>query len=256
VLGYFVVPAEIDGAAVSLLLDTGADTGLVTPELAAALRLPLDPGRRTLMQGTGGTGAFSPNVILPHLRLGGLELRGLSVPVGRLPSLPNLTPRVGGLLGAELMARFDLDIDVPRGRLALQEAACARTDWTGAVPLGRDGARLTAEAVLDGTKLTALIDTGARSILLSTRAARGLGVPQAQLDADPGGITSGVDLRETMFHWHRFASLRIGPVMLDRPVLTVAPLDEQAELLLGAPFFQARRVLLSAAAARMRLGSR
>src|SRR5690242_5297465 len=48
VFGFLVVPASIDGERVSLLVDTGAAGGLVTPDAAARLGLPGDPQHVTL----------------------------------------------------------------------------------------------------------------------------------------------------------------------------------------------------------------
>ncbi|MBV8400166.1 MAG: hypothetical protein JOZ17_15715, partial [Acetobacteraceae bacterium] len=53
------------------------------------------------------------------------------------------------------------------------------------------------------------------------------------------------------YHWHRFASLQIGREVIRNPVLTVSPLQEEADLLLGSPFFATRRVWLSYASGRM-----
>lgn len=255
--GCLVLPGAVEGRPTSLLLDTGAATSLVTPDLAAALRLPIDPTRHTLMQGTGGNGAVSPNVLLPSLRLGTLTVTGLSVPVGALPSFPRLDPPVGGLLGIDLLARFDAEISLPSHRLALYpaDAACTPPGWQAAdtIPLLQttQDQRPAIEINLDGHPLTALVDSGARSIILAHAAALALGVPQATLDADPGGLTSGVDLRETPYHWHRFTRLRIGAETLARPVLTVSTLDEQAQMLLGAPWFATRTIFLSLASRRM-----
>src|SRR5579875_2145654 len=105
-LGFLSIPARINGTPVSLLLDTGADTALVTPEAAHRLSLPLDPGRRTLLQGTGGDGGLAPDVVLHRLTIGGLSLGNRAVPLGALPALPRIAPPVAGLLGADLLADF------------------------------------------------------------------------------------------------------------------------------------------------------
>jgi predicted aspartyl protease len=240
--GFLTVPASINGVAVSLLLDTGADTGLITPQAARLLHLPADPGRRSRMQGTGGDGAFVPHAKLAVLALGGLRLSGLSVPVAPLPSYPRLSPPIAGLLGGDILSAFTVDIDLALRALALEPPAPPAAGW---LPAERDGNRLSIAVQLEGQGLRALLDTGARSLIVAARAAARLGITPAQLAADPGGITSGVDLRPVEFHWHRFDALRIGAEVERNVTLTVAPLDETADMLLGAPFFAAHRVMLS-----------
>lgn len=258
-LGFFSIQARIDFAPVSLLLDTGADTALVTPEAARRLHLALDPGRQTLLQGTGGDGGMAPNVVLRRMTIGDLTLDNRSVPLGALPALPRIVPPVAGLLGADLLAAFDVEIDLEQKRLALYAPASdhdgpCRPPWRGqfdTIELQRQGNRLLARVSLNGHDLLALIDTGARSIIVDTAAAAEMGVTADMLAVDPGGITSGVDMRDVRYHWHRFDSLRIGSETLRRPVLTVAPLQEHAAMLLGSDYFARRRVWLSYATNRM-----
>ena len=58
-------------------------------------------------------------------------------------------------------------------------------------------------------------------------------------------------MRDVAFHWHRFSTLQLGGETIRNPVLTVSPLSEQADMLLGEPYFATRRVWLSYATGRM-----
>ena len=253
--GFLTVAASVGGRPVSLLLDTGAEAGLVTPEAARLLRLPRDPDRHTRVEGTGGAGAVASHVILGGLVLGEVELPARSVPVGPLPGMPRILPPVAGLLGADALAGFDVEIDVPRGHLLLHEIYGDCDDPAPfphvTVPLRRVGDRLIAPAVLDGEQLDALLDTGALSIVLDNAAAAALGVSPGMLASEPGGISGGVDMREVPFHWHRFKSLRVGEIEIRNPVITVTSVHEDTPLLLGANWFAPRRVWLSYATRRM-----
>lgn len=255
VAGFLSVSVSIDGVPASLLLDTGAEAGLITPDAALRLGLPLDPTRQTRIEGTGGAGEVIPHVVLPGLAIGNLTVPAHSVPVGPLPAVPRITPPVAGLLGADILAGFDVEIDARRGRFALHRvtgACAALVPWAHeTVPLRRSGDRLVVGAVLDGHPLDALLDTGALSVVLDTAAAERLGVSAAALARDPGGVSGGVDMREMVFHWHRFASLAIGDVVIRDPVITVTPVREQTPMLLGASWFATRHVWLSYATGRM-----
>ncbi len=252
--GFISMPVAIAGRAASLLVDTGSDTGLLTEAAAAGLELDRDPDRQTLLRGTGGIGRRVPNVLLPSLAIGGMRLAGSSVPVGSLPAMPVVEPPVAGLLGADVLSRFDLELDLPHRRIGfwrvrMGSIACApppgRDGSFEAIALRRDGDRLELDARLDGKPISVLVDTGARSRILSTTAARRLGVDGDRLGADPGGVNAGIDLHPTEYHWHRFRQLVIGTETTSDPVLTVAPLAEPVDLLLGADWFATREVWIS-----------
>ncbi len=253
--GFLTVGASVNDRPVSLLLDTGAESGLVTPEAAQLLNLPPDPERQTWMEGTGGAGAVAPHVLLSGVALEALALPPQSVPVGPLPAIPRVVPPVAGLLGADILAAFDVEIDVQRSRLALHEVYGDCHDpvswphWTA--PLRRTGDRLTVTATLDGRRFEALVDTGALSIALDVDAAAQLGVTVDRLAREPGGVSGGVDMREVPFHWHRFVSFSVGGATLRNPVLTVTTVREVTPILLGASWFASHRVWLSYATGRM-----
>ena len=258
--GFITTPVVIAGQAASLLVDTGSDDGLLTEAGALWLGLAQDPGHRTVMQGTGGTGRTVRNVRLPGIAIGALHLPGASLPVGALPALPVVTPPVAGLLGADMLSRFDVELDLPQHRIrfwriqAGSDLCAPPPVWDGrydSIPLERHGDRVMLDARLDGQPITVLLDSGARSRILSMQAAARLGVDAERLGADPGGITAGVDLHETPYHWHRFRSLAIGADTQAHPVLTVAPLAEPVDLLLGADWFATRDVWISYATNRL-----
>ena len=252
--GFLSVPAGIDHAAMRLMLDTGSDAGLITPQAARVLRLPRDGRVEVRLQGTGGGDRDVAVARVERLDLGTLTLRGVPLPVGALPAAPRLTPPVAGFLGGDVLSDFDLDIDVPHATLALwriraRSLACAQPPyWRGGwrtVPLEAHGDRLSLAATLDGHSLRALFDTGARSRVISDAAAARVGVDARSLATEPGGIASGVDLREHVYHWHRFRSLVIGGVVERSPVLTVAPLSSHYDMLLGTDWLAHRDVWVS-----------
>lgn len=260
VAGFMTVSARLEEVPVSLLLDTGAEAGLVTPDAATALALKSDAGHISMMEGTGGVGGYSRNVLLRRLVIGGLTITDRTAPIGSLPAIPRIEPAVAGLIGADLLANYDVELDPRAGRMVLYTIAgvCSSAQllsWRGTydeVPLRRAGDRLLAEVVLDGKAVTALVDTGALSVILNTDAAERLGVGPEMLARDPGGVAGGVDLRPVEYHWHQFASLRVGQEVVSKPVITVLPFEEdQADMLLGASFFSERRVWLSYSLGRM-----
>ena len=252
--GFLSIPARIAGQPVRLMIDTGSDAGLITPRAVRDLGLAADPDAHVRLLGTGGTGRSSAVARVRGLTIGALRLDDVPMPVGDLPAAPRLDPPVAGFLGGDVLSRFDLEIDVRRSTLALYRVglpslACAEPPtWNQpfeTIALVAHGVRLSLTATLDGHPIGALLDTGARSRVLSRAAARHLGVSPDTLAADPGGITSGVDMREQAYSWHRFRALTIGRDTSRSPVLTVAPLHEPFDMLLGTDWLAQRRVWIS-----------
>ncbi|GBQ53139.1 hypothetical protein AA15973_2933 [Komagataeibacter sucrofermentans DSM 15973] len=252
--GYLSIVISIAGHSLSALVDTGSDGGLLTPEMVGYLRLRLDPDHETVVHGTGGVAQATPNAIVPDLRVGGVDFGARSVPVGELPGQPMIQPPVAGLLGGDILSRFDLDMDVPGGTLSLWNIqhgslACAPPPaWDGpyeSLPLRRQDNRFLLDVKLDGRPVTALLDSGARSRIVSPEVAHRAGVTQSQLERDPGGVTASVDGHKDIYHWHRFGSLQVGHELERNVTLTVAPLREHLEMLLGSDWFASHRVWIS-----------
>lgn len=252
--GFLNIPVEINKHAASMIVDTGAEGSLLSPEAAERFQVQLDPSVHTLMQGTGGMGRMVPNVVVRSLTLGGLETGPVSMPVGDLPGKPVTQPPVEGLVGGDLLSHYDVEFNVAEGWLTFWSvksgsSACAGpADWHviyRAVPLESAGRRVIVQVLLDGKPLRALVDSGARSRILSDKAAERLGVSARTLAADPGGLTSGVDGHQQVYHWHRFQTFQIGQEQEKAPVLTVAPIHDSVDMLLGSDWFAAHRVWIS-----------
>ncbi|NHN88043.1 hypothetical protein GOB81_05295 [Acetobacter sp. LMG 1627] len=256
-LGFLSAPVTVADRTVSFIVDTGSEGSLISPWLARFLNLPQDPHAFTHVSGTGGSGGVVPNVIVPSLRVGNAGFGPVSMPLGFLPSRPNINPPVEGLLGGDVLAHDVLEIDAPHGRLAMWASPSKTPDSCTLTPpdeparewdelQGEEtGHRIVLKVRLDGHELTALLDSGARSRILSRRAAKAIGVTDSQLDVDPGGTTAGVDGRETVYRWHHFHTLTIGRETETNPVLTVAPISEQGvDMLLGSDWFATHHVWL------------
>jgi hypothetical protein len=118
-----VVQASIDFATVQMAIDTGAGISAVTPETVATFKLKPDPrGRQTFVAALGGQ-TVQQNVILDRLDIAGLTYSNMSVTV--LPpqrpqtAVPPSPPSLAGLIGPDLLAGFDLELDIPKRTLTL-----------------------------------------------------------------------------------------------------------------------------------------
>lgn len=258
--GVLTVAARLGGRDVAMVLDTGSEGGLVTPE--AAHTLPVDaataaPPVALQMYGANGGQRIARMVSVPDLQLGGLHVALAAVAVSRLPFQPMLRPPIAGLIGADLLSHFDLELDVAGGTARLYAPGCAdpprQPGWHGARAVGllRVGDRLVGQAVLDGHAVSALVDTGARGRVVGLATALALGIDEAELGADSGGTASGLGAQPGFYRWHRFRSFSFAGHGERDVTLTVSRLDDVADMLLGADWFAAHTVWISWARATM-----
>lgn len=242
--GFVEMPVQVNGAPARFLLDTGAEDMLVTPEAAARLGLAPDPSRTTRLLGTGGEGR-APNAWLAGLRIGDATLARRSVPVAPLPAALG----ADGLLGAPLLASYDLDLNLVGGSVGvIAVEGCAAGVALLPIPFTTVPLTLTQErtpaipVVVNGVRLTALLDTGSRATTLtSAAAARVRAQPLPRTDAVPGLDGGVVILRQA-----RVASIAVGWDTQRDVQVAVGPVEiGGADMLLGVDWLRQRRVWVS-----------
>jgi predicted aspartyl protease len=235
----------------TLILDTGAERSILTS--AAAEHLGLHPHSEYPRTMRGLTGAVASGAVELHLGAGGASLPNFGVLVGpiSLPTLGGTTP--DGLLGADILSSFEVDIDLPHGVLRLYDrASCpiAGPPWREtytALPVNRSlHDRLFFRVMLDEHRLAAIFDTGSQNTVIDERSAVTLGVDAQVLGQEPAKTIRGVTGAESASHIHRFGRLAIGDETFINPVLIVARLNlDDADLVIGMNYLRARRVWLS-----------
>ena len=259
VRNFMLAPVSIDGRRVLLVVDTGAEASTLTPEAAAALHLPRDASHGSVLIGISGP-IRTPNVRVAKFDIDTIQRTDQSLGLGRMPAFPGLHPPVSGLLGTDVLSGYEVDLDVPNGRMSLYAAhGCAGgyRPWPGAlaVPLiqTRSGL-LFVEALVDGRTVTALLDTGARTSLISRRTAATLGVTDATLAGDPERKGIGIGMGGIEFRQHRFTDIGLPGAMVYGMAADVADLRlPGVEMLLGADFLGPRRIWLSYATSTLYL---
>ena len=268
--GHALVDARIDHRPVRLILDSGAERSLLTPAAVRRLGLKLDPWVGSTNIGIGGE-EHHANALVPRLTLNGIPLRQvfplpeLSLSVGALPGAAGAGRRVAGLLGRDILARYDLDIDMPRRRITLFRVhGCSRRflPWWGPyrraamLPGYRPVLGLAARA--DGRELRAMIDTGATGQLLSAAGMARLGLTVGGLSGAPVVRARGVGPRTVI---GRFLTLRrltvAGVGARDVPVMaTPVILTPILDLLIGMNWLIDHRVWLSYATGQVFVAGR
>lgn len=247
-----VVPAGINGKRVHLVVDTGAERTTISDATADRLGLVHDLRFTTRSMGVGGV------TVNTDVKLDSFVLGDTRFPVQRMAVAPfKLHTARGldadGLLGADILLAFDMDIDVPNNQLTLyRRRVCPnfRPPWQEeAVEIPGvqvRKTRLLLPVVLDGAEGMAILDTGAQGSVVGIPLAHRLGLDERALAADPVVRQRGVGPNEALSRLHRFKLLRIGPTATPSPVITVLPTEVGiGDMLIGEDFLRGRRVWLS-----------
>lgn len=252
------VRARINGHPVRLVVDTGSERTTLTEAAATRLGLPHIGQYVTRTFGVAGMSA-SQDLAVPGIDLGGTHFPVDRVAVGRFALDRFSGPRIDGLLGADILLAFDMDIDLPAHQLTLYQArpcANARPPWpqpemeiTG---LGRRRELMLVPVDLDGRRGTAILDTGAQFDVVRASFARRTGLSPRDMQSDPLIRLYGASPGMMRVRLHRFHQLRIGPVVVRRPQIAVVPDDAlMADALVDEDLLRGRRVWVSPATAHL-----
>lgn len=232
-----------------LILDTGAESTILTTAAADRLQLQRSIVYPRHLRGVNGA-IVGGAVQLPGLAIGGARLPNFGALVGSidLPKVGGIVP--DGLLGADILSDFDVEIDLAYNLVRL---ACA----TGAPSWARPYTALEANrslhdrlffrAKLDGKSVAVIIDTGAQHSVIDREAAAAIGVDLQMLSRAPVSPVRGIaGVVEPEARPYRFGELVIGDKTLSSPTLLVTSLRlTDADLILGADFLKVYRVWLS-----------
>jgi predicted aspartyl protease len=240
-------------APVTLLLDSGAETTILTPAVAG--RIGAQPPRvefQRQLRGLAGSLQTS-EVELRSFTVGGVEIPWRRVRVAPVNVASVFSGPLDGVLGADTLSSFDVDLDLPGHRLVLyrkQTCPTAEPAWTGPytkIAAGRSrGDHLFFPVQLNGSKLDAFVDTGSQSTVLSTRAALALGVTAAVLAQDRVTVVHGAAAEQLNAHIHGFSRLEAGGEVIRNPEIIVTDVRlSDADLVLGIDFLRSRRIWFS-----------
>ncbi len=256
-----IVTVLVNGLPADLLLDTGAERTILTTAAATRLGIVAHYEYARHMRSIGSAVAGG-SARLRTFEVGGMTERGFRALVGSV-SLPTVGGRpLDGLLGADFLDDFDVDIDLPNRRVLLYAPQSCPTEapawgepYTTIAANRSLHDRLFFPVTLDGHRLAALIDTGAQLTALDATAAAAMGVSGAELARDPVATLRGAAAEIVKSHAHRFTRLDIAGQVVHDPIIMVAPLGLQdADLVIGADFLRWRRVWLSYASHLVFLG--
>lgn len=240
---------SIDHTPATMLVDTGAWQSVLTRTGTERRNMSLRPTGH-YVRGVGGA------ALLYETRV---KEFSTGISTGRDGYMPVLTdfgspPAYDAIVGAPFLLQADLEISLATKELRFfrpsncQDSFLAYwSDDALVVPfqMGFDSAQPHFTVTVNGTKMTAIIDTGAATTSITLRAAKRAGL---RLDA-PGvtrsGVTYGVGQRRVP-KWHtNFASFEIGEETVRNAEVAVIDYESDTDVLLGNDFLRSHRVLFA-----------
>ena len=192
--GFAVAPVSLNGAEpVPLVVDTAASSSALFPRLVERLGLKKEDAQGVAVQGASGLQRVDLHRVGP-VSVGGRSVEGLAAVVLNAPHLSEVDGGVlHGILGADFLSSFDVEMDFAAGALRLEPPA-RNAPADGADYEALFGRFVVVEAKVNGTPVTAVVDTGARRTLLNWPAARALGLteqsPELKADEPVRGATT------------------------------------------------------------------
>ena len=247
------VDGTIDGTPATMLVDTGDFDTQLTMNGANKRDLGLQMTGR-MIEGVGGWSRLYAARIR-EMTLGPTKTRRstyLSV-IGDA----NLTPAFDAIIGAPFLLQADLEVDLSAKQVRFfRQRDCGKTDlaiWkedTIVIPFesSRDRSPNPHFTVkVNGVKLDAIIDTGAHHTVMTTDAARRIGIDLKGPDIKRSGYIVGVGSERAAQWTAHFKSVEIGNETIHDAELGI--LESQGELstdvLIGQDFLRAHRVLFA-----------
>lgn len=249
------VLADINGNPVRLLVDTGAERTILTESAVQRLHLGRD-SHATRSLGIGGISThFDARV--PGIMLGGTRFPVERVAVGQF-TLPEVRGgSVDGLLGADILLAFDVDLNIPGQQLTLyrvRRCPAAVPPWPAleVAGVGARRDRMLVPITVNGVAGNAVLDTGAQTSAISLEMAERAGVSPAMLNRAPRITVHGAAPSPVEVPVQRFSSMTIAGEPVLYPRLAVVPtMGGLGDGLVGADFIRGRRLWLAFPTGRM-----
>lgn len=193
-----VAVLKINGLDVPMMVGSSAQYSVLSPKIAAALKLPLTMMPFGQHLSGNGENLESQTTVVDRLTLGGLELRNVNFVVTDVR--PGL--ELQGVIGRDILAAGDTEYDLARGvvRLVFPLGDCKKVSlayWAGDAPVievpmaplrdDRD-TMIRLPVSINDTPAVAMLSTGSQTSTLSRSTARKAGIPESRLQVtEPAG---------------------------------------------------------------------
>ena len=243
--GIPIVEGFVNGRKVLVMLDTGGITMIFR---SATERLGLSPhyARHYRVVGVGGETDVESTTV-EEFKIGSLVRTDWQVMVAGERKSP-----ADVLLGEDVFDKVDVEFDLPHKQVRLfQPSGCENVPlayWAPqqASPLNLGaGPKIVVPVKVNGLRVQAILDSGAAVSLLNSGVAKRLGFTSNSPGLVSSGQHAGVGPNLVNSWLARMQSFSIGGETISDTVIRFADLGLGAEMLLGADFLRAHRVLVA-----------
>lgn len=252
--GHPVVLVRIDdGAPRRFVIDTAASSTTIMPKLRTEMpglvaKLSDDP-----LDGAAGRSDVETTIV-SQVEVAGHVFRAPELML--LPPGPTDHLGVDGILGADIIADFVVELDIPgrRWRMTRKVEADRLDGLPASVPFTLDDMRAPRLTIrLNGVEVPAILDTGARGTIINWAAAKAIGITP-----DSPGVVKATDIKGATNHAMPsveapIAALSIGEAKVEGKKVRIADLSifkilgftlEQPAVILGIDMFADRRFVI------------
>lgn len=252
--GHPVVLVSIDGGTPKrFVIDTAASTTTIMPKLRAEMpgliaKLSDDP-----LDGAAGRSDVETTIV-SQVEVAGHIFRSPELML--LPPGPTDHLGVDGILGADIIADYAIELDIPgrRWRMTPKVATGMLDGLPASVPFTLDDMRAPRLKIsLNGVEVPAILDTGARGTIINWAAAKAIGITP-----DSPGVVKATDIKGATNHAMPsveapIAALTIGEAKVEGKKVRIADLSifkvlgftlEQPAVILGIDMFADRRFVI------------
>jgi hypothetical protein len=217
-----LIKVQVNGNDLWMDVNPATPISLISSRTAGRLKLPLrDITGATVLGGNGKQVQYY--ILAERLTVAGMTVNNvkfLVVPPSFLASEDNPQEEVGGGLGADFLSNYDIDFDLPHGKIALfSKDHCPGqvVYWTHdyiAIPFKLDdNNHIWFPTQLDGHEFRTLFSVSSKYTTLSSQAARGVfDLDPVGAGLPPDGISEKGTPGETPYYLHRFGAFDIGGV--------------------------------------------
>jgi tetratricopeptide (TPR) repeat protein len=254
-----LVDAKINGVPGQFIVDSGAFYSLLSPGMAGAAKVRLNPAPAWFhLIGVGGsTSAFYTTV--KDLDLVGYQVHNIDFYVGGSDT------GVAGLLGQNVLGIGDVEYDLPDGHIRLFKWRDCRDAMKAYWVNGGNYSELridersqsnphtTATVSINGTSIHATFDTGASFTTISLRVGARLGIKPDSPGVHPAGHSGGLGRRVAQVWSVPVATIKIGDEEIHNARIMMQDFgdDDKLDMLIGADFFISHRIYVDNSSQRM-----